>query len=385
MRLKYPHIAIGALAALAPVLQFEDLVPAETYYDIVSNDFKCETMSCFNTIKDSWDAITYEGQKNDGLQLLSKMFRLCRWFIDSDSIKDEFREPEKAEDLSDWLESAYNFLAMTDYPYPTDFVMPLPGNPINEVSEDWVYHFKTCLEALTKWIYVVLFLFLTFLWSILISLFLSFDDCFCCCQVCIKIDSCSDRTSILERIFEGISVYYNYTGAVDCFDLDDDPHGTDGWIWQFLLRNTVIARTQACFVHMIIITLLTKSGARRNSVSNQGQHGSLQNLGFKSALKLFGSKIIFSNGLLDPCSGGSVLEDVSETIVALTENAFWLNYAIGHSNTAFYTSSFLESATHPHFLKVLHILISVDKNCIATLCMLEDENHRTCLVTHWAM
>lgn len=53
------------------------------------------------------------------------------------------------------------------------------------------------------------------------------------CQVCRRIDSCPDGTGILQRIFEGVSVYYNYTGTVDCFDLDDDPHGmTSGWDWQ---------------------------------------------------------------------------------------------------------------------------------------------------------
>lgn len=40
MRLKYPHIAIGALASSAPILQFEDIVPPETFYDIVSEDFR---------------------------------------------------------------------------------------------------------------------------------------------------------------------------------------------------------------------------------------------------------------------------------------------------------------------------------------------------------
>ena len=45
MRLKYPHVAIGALASSAPILQFEDIVPAETFYDIVSNSFKvCVTL-----------------------------------------------------------------------------------------------------------------------------------------------------------------------------------------------------------------------------------------------------------------------------------------------------------------------------------------------------
>ncbi|KAM7516409.1 hypothetical protein LguiA_005992 [Lonicera macranthoides] len=41
-------------------------------------------------------------------------------------------------------------------------------------------------------------------------------------QVCKKIDSGLDGTSVLEHIFKGISVYYNYTGSVDCFDLDDE-------------------------------------------------------------------------------------------------------------------------------------------------------------------
>lgn len=40
MRLKYPHVAIGALASSAPILQFEDIVPPDTFYNIVSKDFK---------------------------------------------------------------------------------------------------------------------------------------------------------------------------------------------------------------------------------------------------------------------------------------------------------------------------------------------------------
>lgn len=47
-------------------------------------------------------------------------------------------------------------------------------------------------------------------------------------------DSAADGTSILDRIFYGVSVYYNYSGTVECFKLDDDPHGMSGWQWQVL-------------------------------------------------------------------------------------------------------------------------------------------------------
>lgn len=51
-------------------------------------------------------------------------------------------------------------------------------------------------------------------------------------QVCRRIDGGPTGTSILERIYEGVNVYYNYTGEIKCFELDDDPHGLSGWDWQ---------------------------------------------------------------------------------------------------------------------------------------------------------
>ncbi|KZV29914.1 lysosomal Pro-X carboxypeptidase [Dorcoceras hygrometricum] len=260
MRLKYPHIAIGALASSAPVLQFEDIVPPETFYDIVSNDFRRESVSCFNTIKTSWDVIELEGQRNNGLSHLTETFRLCQ-------------KLDSAYDLSDWLSSAYSYLAMADYPYPADFLMPMPGNPIKEV--------------------------------------------------CKKIDNCSDKTDILECIFEGVSVYYNYTGSVKCFNLDDDPHGVDGWNWQ-ACTEMIMPVSSSVNASMFPASDYDYRSDEKFCLENYhvkprptwittefGGHG------FKKALKDFGSNIIFSNGLLDPWSGGSVLEDVSDTIVAL--------------------------------------------------------------------
>ncbi|XP_042017963.1 lysosomal Pro-X carboxypeptidase-like isoform X3 [Salvia splendens] len=276
MRLKYPHIAIGALAASAPILQFEDLVPPETFYQIVSDDFKSESFSCFNTIKNSWDVIEAEGQKKNGLSFLSETFRFCK-------------KLKSTAALSDWLYSAYSYLAMADYPYPADFLMPMPGNPIKEI----LLLNETMGDSV-----------LTFTW------------------VCRRIDNCPDGTSILQQIFEGVSVYYNYTGTVDCFDLDDDPHGMDGWNWQACTEMVMPMATSKYSMFPEYSYNYTSYEEwclgdyhvkpRPNWITTEfGGHG------FKHALKTFGSNIIFSNGLLDPWSGGSVLEDISESIVAI--------------------------------------------------------------------
>ncbi|KAK4584950.1 hypothetical protein RGQ29_022571 [Quercus rubra] len=244
MRLKYPHVAIGALASSAPILQFEDIVPAETFYDIVSNSFKRESTSCFNTIKESWDALVSEGQKNDGLLKLTETFHLCR------------------------------YLAMVNYPYSANFMMPLPGHPIREV--------------------------------------------------CRKIDSLPDGSSILQRIFEGVSVYYNYTGGVDCFEVDaEDPHGLDGWNWQ-ACTEMVMPMSSSRDVSMFPTFDYNYSSFQEECwkdfrvkprprwiTTEFGGHD------IKATLKNFGSNIIFANGLLDPWSGSSVLQNISETIVAL--------------------------------------------------------------------
>lgn len=59
------------------------------------------------------------------LSTISKKFRLCK---DMTSLED-FRH------LLLWIRNAFGFLAMMDYPYPTNFMGELPAYPV-KVSRD---------------------------------------------------------------------------------------------------------------------------------------------------------------------------------------------------------------------------------------------------------
>lgn len=260
MRLKYPHIAVGALASSAPILQFEDIVPSTIFYDLVSDDFRRESLSCFQTIKDSWKVLDDQGNGQDGLLKLSKTFHLCQTL-------------KTSGDLSDWLSSAYSYLAMVDYPIPSEFLMPLPANPIKEV--------------------------------------------------CRNIDSQPEGTSILERIYAGVNVYYNYTGTVGCFDLNDDPHGMGGWDWQ-ACTEMVMPMSYSEDRSMYPPYKFDYASYAENCIKSYGVRPRPRwittNFGghnITTVLEKFGSNIIFFNGLLDPWSGGGVLKNISESVIAI--------------------------------------------------------------------
>ncbi|RZB76430.1 Lysosomal Pro-X carboxypeptidase isoform B [Glycine soja] len=102
-RLKYPHIALGALASSAPILYFNGIAPQAGYYYIVTKDFKETSESCYQTIRKSWSEIDRVAKKPNGLSILSKRFKTC------DKLNKSF-------DLKDYLDSLYTDAAQYNYP-----------------------------------------------------------------------------------------------------------------------------------------------------------------------------------------------------------------------------------------------------------------------------
>jgi lysosomal Pro-X carboxypeptidase len=66
MRMKYPHLVIGALASSAPVMEFPNLVPCDIYYRIITSVFKTSlnpnadgsrNKACVDNVKRFWGVL----------------------------------------------------------------------------------------------------------------------------------------------------------------------------------------------------------------------------------------------------------------------------------------------------------------------------------------
>lgn len=261
-RLKYPHIAIGALASSAPILQFDNITPLSSFYDAVSQDYKDVSLSCYEVIKGSWDELFALSTNANSLPQLSKTFKTCK-------------NLESVYTVRNWLMSAFIYTAMVNYPTEANFMKPLPAYPVKEM-----------------------------------------------CRI---IDGLPAGTPKLIRTFAAASLYYNYSRTEKCFDIGStstDTHGLHGWDWQ------------ACTEMVMPMTCSNESMFPPFSYSYKDfEEDCLKNYGVKprphwittefggsridQVLKRFGSNIIFSNGMQDPWSRGSVLRNISESIVAL--------------------------------------------------------------------
>ncbi|PRQ33320.1 putative lysosomal Pro-Xaa carboxypeptidase [Rosa chinensis] len=249
-RLKYPHVALGALASSAPILYFDDIVPPETgYYSIVTKDFQEASETCYQIIKKSWSEIDNIASKPEGLSNLSKKFRTCRPLT-------------KSSDLKDYLDSMYTRAAQYDHP---------PNYPVT--------------------------------------------------VVCGGIDGASSADDILTKIFAGVVAY---TGNRSCYvNPPKNLTETDeGWGWQtcsdmvipISVNNDTMFPPYKFDVDEYINKCKATYGVppRPNWVTTYfGGHN------IKLSLSRFASNIIFSNGLRDPYSIGGVLEDISDSVVAV--------------------------------------------------------------------
>ncbi|XP_058112653.1 uncharacterized protein LOC131255796 [Magnolia sinica] len=250
-RLKYPHIAIGAVASSAPILYFDDITPENGYFSVVTKDYRETSESCYSTIRQSWFEIDTIASQSNGLTLLSQKFHTCSPLNDTQELKDYI---------------GILFVAAAQYNYP-------PKYPVN--------------------------------------------------VICNAIDGAPQGTDILGRIFAAVVAR---EGRQRCYSVTESDHtgGTIGpWTYQRCTEmvmpigcgsNDTMFQAQPFDLKNYTDECRNMSGVtpRPHWITTEfGGHD------IKSVLQRFSSNIIFSNGLRDPYSVGGVLQNISDSVVAI--------------------------------------------------------------------
>uniref|UniRef100_A0A8D0D0F2 Dipeptidyl-peptidase 7 n=1 Tax=Sander lucioperca TaxID=283035 RepID=A0A8D0D0F2_SANLU len=117
MRLKYPNIVAGALAASAPILSTAGLGDSRQFFRDVTADFESIGPECRDAVRGAFR------------QRIQSEFSLCK-------------PPSSAQDihhLNGLLRNAFTMMAMLDYPYSTHFMGSMPANPVKVTANQYLY------------------------------------------------------------------------------------------------------------------------------------------------------------------------------------------------------------------------------------------------------
>ena len=256
LRMKYPSIIAGAIASSAPLFQFS--TDCGTQYSLVTKAFEKDGgRECVEVIRRSWEALGQLSSNKKGLAFISKTFSLC----------EPLRKFEDAYRLRDKLALSYLFLAMENYPHPTS---SKPAWPINAVCSN------------------------------------------------IK-DVKRDGRELITDLANALSVYFNHSKSLKCLHLPRNGKEFLG-AWNYQSCTEMLYPLCSDGVN----DMYYKSSWDVNSMAKicEKTWGAKPDL---SRVKLqYGdrdisehSNIAFINGDMDPWAGGGVLQDISNSMVAI--------------------------------------------------------------------
>ncbi|XP_023295310.2 lysosomal Pro-X carboxypeptidase [Lucilia cuprina] len=279
-RMKYPHLVQGALAASAPIRQFNGMTSCDIFAKITTSVFAStyKNRTCSANIKKSWDLFKQMASTDEGKKKLNTEFLFCNP-IKTEADLDKF---------FDYLEDVYGSLAMVNYPYSNDFLSPLPAYPVR--------------------------------------------------QFCSYLQNLQTGDSLFESMKKAINVYFNFTGSASCLDYKSafDPASIGGDAWEIQTCNQMVMPMCNTPDTMFRVKEWNFKKDAEKCVSKYHIEPKLNDITIRYGGRNLRdtSNIIFSNGLLDPWSGGGVLQTDNPYIyiIIIPEGAHHLDLRSSNHN-----------------------------------------------------
>lgn len=128
LRMKHPSVFQGSLAASAPFLYFKNApsAPEFEYAEIATQDFRSQLDKSPELIKEAFTLMM--AATEDKYEEMSQIFNTCTPISNSSDTTHMYQH----------YSNGYQYMAMTDYPYPAFFLEPMPAWPIKEAVKPFV-------------------------------------------------------------------------------------------------------------------------------------------------------------------------------------------------------------------------------------------------------
>lgn len=124
MRMKYPNVVDIAHAASAPIYYYRNRKGLDLgiFNQIVTKNYERHNPNCPNAIRESFKRlVSYYSSPKAPIADISKWFNLCT----------PLKVYSDIAYLIDYMEVAYSYMAMINYPYPTSFLKNVTAWPAN--------------------------------------------------------------------------------------------------------------------------------------------------------------------------------------------------------------------------------------------------------------
>ncbi|KFM61020.1 Dipeptidyl peptidase 2, partial [Stegodyphus mimosarum] len=268
MRFKYPNIIHGAIAASAPIYLVAGKVSGDIFFQAITKDFRDVSSQCEAQVRAGFIQLQkWASAGQSGFEEISRTFKLCK----------PISNYKDYQHLLLWIRNAFVYAAMMDYPYASSFFSNFPAYPV---------------------------------------------------KVMCNLLMAASRPA--DGLREASALYYNASQPLQCFDIYEeylycaDPTGCglgfDSKAWDYQACTEINLEGSTTGDKDMFPPLPFNSSMRDEYCMKTWKvlpRRNVLDVIFWGEDITSATNIVFSNGNLDPWAPGGVLQNISDSLVAV--------------------------------------------------------------------